>query len=119
MRSDEIKQPTLAGKAEGGFMKTRKGKKVYPLTSAQKLHYYSMKYCPKKQVLNIGSGLTIQVDLERDLLEQCIKEAIQRCEAMRVQFAEDKDGNVYQYVTDEIAEIQHFNFAHWQEVHAH
>lgn len=119
MRSDEIKQPTLAGKAEGGFMKTRKGKKVYPLTSAQKLHYYSMKYCPKKQVLNIGSGLTIQVDLERDLLEQCIKEAIQRCEAMRVQFAEDKDGNVYQYVTDEIAEIQHFNFAHWQEEHAH
>ena len=100
-------------------MKTRNGKKVYPLTSAQKLHYYSMKYCPKKQVLNIGSGLTIQVELQRDLLEQCIKEAVSRCEALRVQFAEDKDGNVYQYVTDEVAEIKHFNFAHWQEEHAH
>ena len=94
-------------------------KKNYPLTSAQKLHYYSMKYCPKKQVLNIGSGLTIQVDLERDLLERCIKEAIWRCEALRVQFAEDKKGNVYQYVTEEIAEIKHFNFSHWQEEHAH
>ena len=94
-------------------------KKNYPLTSAQKLHYYSMKYCPKKQVLNIGSGLTIQVDLERDLLERCIKEAIWRCEALRGQFSEDKQGNVYQYVTEEIAEIKHFNFSHWQEEHAH
>ncbi|MBO5209705.1 MAG: peptide synthetase [Lachnospiraceae bacterium] len=101
-------------------MKTRKGNKVYPLTSAQKLHYYSMKYCPKKQVLNIGSGLTIQVELNWDLLKQCIQEAIMRCEAMRVQFAEDKDGNVYQYVVKEpTAEITHFTFAHWKEEDAH
>lgn len=101
-------------------MKTRKGSKVYPLTSAQKLHYYSMKYCPKKQVLNIGSGLTIQVELEWDVLKECINEAIMRCEAMRVQFAEDKDGSVYQYVVDEVAaEIQHFNFSHWKEEDAH
>ena len=49
-------------------MKTRKGYKVYPLTSAQKLHFYCLKYCPKKQVLNIGSSLTIQVDLDWDVL---------------------------------------------------
>ncbi len=101
-------------------MKTRKGSKVYPLTAAQKLHYYSMKYCPKKQVLNIGSGLTIQVELQWDLLEKCIKEAIGRCEAMRVQFAEDKDGNVYQYVAKEVVEkIEHFDFSHWEEKDAH
>ena len=101
-------------------MKTRKGNKVYPLTSAQKLHYYSMKYCPKKQVLNIGSGLTIQVELEWDVLKQCIQEAIMRCEAMRVQFAEDKEGNVYQYVVQEPAiEIKHFDFGHWKEEDAH
>lgn len=101
-------------------MKTRKGSKVYPLTAAQKLHYYSMKYCPKKQVLNIGSGLTIQVELQWDLLEKCIKEAIGRCEAMRVQFAEDKDGNVYQYVAKEAVEkIEHFDFSHWEEKDAH
>lgn len=101
-------------------MKTRKGNKVYPLTAAQKLHYYSMKYCPKKQVLNIGSGLTIQAELDRDLLEQCIQEAIMRCEAMRIQFAKDKDGNVYQYVVKEpTAEIGHFDFSHWREEDAH
>ncbi len=70
-------------------MKTRKGYKVYPLTAAQKLHYYCMKYCPKKQVLNIGSGLTIQVDLDWDTLRQSIKEAVARCESMRVRFAEE------------------------------
>lgn len=100
-------------------MKTKFERKEYPLTSAQKLHYYSMMYCPKKQVLNIGSGLTIQVELERDLLEKCIKEAVMRCEALRVQFAEDKKGNAVQYIVDDVAEIKHFNFAHWQEEHAH
>ena len=101
-------------------MKEKKRSKTYPLTSAQKLHYYSMKYCPKKQVLNIGSGLTIQVELDWDVLKQCIQDAIGRCEAMRVQFAEDKDGNVYQYVADkQKAVIEHFDFSHWKEEDAH
>ena len=51
-------------------MTERKESNNYPLTSAQKLHYYSMKYCPKKQVLNIGTSLTIQVELEWDVLKQ-------------------------------------------------
>ncbi|MBE5865775.1 MAG: peptide synthetase [Lachnospiraceae bacterium] len=101
-------------------MKTRKGNKVYPLTAAQKLHYYSMKYCPKKQVLNIGTSLTIQVELERERLERCIAEAIERCEALRVQFAEDKEGNVYQYVAKgQEPVIRHFDFGHWKEEDAH
>lgn len=73
-------------------MKTRKGNKVYPLTNAQKLHFYCLKYCPKKQVLNIGASLTIQVDLDRKLLEESIQEAISRCESMRLRFAKDKRG---------------------------
>ncbi len=97
-------------------MKERKGYKVYPLTSAQKLHYYSMKFCPKKQVLNIGSGLTIQVELDWYLLEQSIKEAVKRCESMRVRFAEDKDGTAYQYVVPhETQPIKHFDFSEWSE----
>ena len=79
-----------------------------------------MKYCPKKQVLNIGTSLTIQVELERDRLERCIAEAIERCEALRVQFAEDKDGNVYQYVAKgQEPVIRHFDFGHWKEEDAH
>ena len=52
--------------------KTRNGYQVYPLTAAQKLHYYCLKYCPKKQVLNIGSSLTIEQDLDWNLLKEAI-----------------------------------------------
>ena len=95
-------------------MKTRKGNKVYPLTNAQKLHFYCLKYCPKKQVLNIGASLTIQVDLDRKLLEESIKEAISRCESMRIRFAQDKEGNTWQYVVKEDdSVIEHFDFTGW------
>ena len=94
--------------------------KRYPLTSAQKLHYYCLMYCPKKQVLNIGSAVMIQVELKWDILEQCIKDAILRCEAMRVQFGQDENGNTYQYVVDDVrGVIRHFTFAHWKEEDAH
>lgn len=100
-------------------MKTRKGYKVYPLTSAQKLHFYCLKYCPEKQVLNIGSSLTIQVDLDWDVLRSCIREAIARCDTMRLRFAHDKEGNIYQYVVkEETKEIEHFDFTGWQEEEA-
>lgn len=101
------------------MMKTRYGHKVYPLTAAQKLHLFSLKYCPKKQVLNIGSSLTIQVDLDWDLLREAIKQAYARCESMRLRFTHDKEGNEYQYIADrEEREIEHFDFTGWQECHA-
>ena len=100
-------------------MKTRKGNKVYPLTAAQNLHFYCLKYCPAKQVLNIGSSLTIQVDLNWDVLRECIKEAIDRCEAMRLRFAEDKDGTVYQYVVrQDDSVIDQFDFTGWTQEEA-
>ena len=46
------------------MMKTRKGYKVYPLTNAQKFHFFYLNFSPKKEVLNIGTSLTIQVDLD-------------------------------------------------------
>ena len=95
-------------------MKTRKGNKVYPLTNAQKLHFYCLKYCPKKQVLNIGASLTIQVDLDREMLKKSIEEAISRCEAMRLRFAEDKEGNTWQYVVkQDDSFVEHFDFTGW------
>lgn len=101
------------------MMKTRKGYKVYPLTAAQKLHYYCLKYCPKKQVLNIGSSLTIEQDLDWDMLKEAIYQAYDRCESMRLRFAEDKEGNVCQYVVEkEERDIEHFDFTGWQECHA-
>ena len=81
--------------------KTRKGYKVYPLTVAQKFHFYYMDFCPKKEVLNIGTSLTIGVELDMEVLRQSIIEASERCECLRIRFFKDKDGTWYQYVTDE------------------
>ena len=80
--------------------KTRKGYQVYPLTVAQKFHYYYAERCPKKEVLNIGTSLTIGVELDFDMLRQSITEAYTRCDCLKVRFFKDKDGAVYQYLDE-------------------
>lgn len=93
------------------MMKTRNGYKTYPLTNAQKFHFYYVKFSPKKEVLNIGTSLTIEADLVWDTLKECIYKAYERCECMRVRFASDEEGNWYQYVTDrEEREIEFCDF---------
>lgn len=98
------------------MMKTRYGHKVYPLTAAQRLHFFCLKYCPRKEVLNIGSSLTIEIELDWDMLKQAIYQSYDRCESMRLRLAEDKKGNVYQYVAaKETRDIEHFDFTGWKE----
>ncbi len=93
-------------------MKTRKGYKTYPLTVAQKFHFYYLEYCPKKEVVNIGTSLTIEYDLDVELLKQCINEANQRNEAIRLRFAYDKrEKQWYQYVVEkDEQEIEYIDF---------
>lgn len=81
-------------------MKTYKGHKVYPLTAAQKFHNFYQNFCPKKQVVNIGTSLTIETEINFDSLSQAIYKAYERCEAMRVRFIKDSDGEMFQYVAD-------------------
>lgn len=83
------------------MMKTRKGYKVYPLTVAQKFHFYYLDFCPKKEVLNIGTSLTIEADIDYHVLKQSIYKAYGRCEAMRLRLTQDKEGKWYQYVVDQ------------------
>lgn len=93
------------------MMRKRKGYKVYPLTAAQKFHFYYLNYCPKKEVVNIGTSLTIGTDLDWELLRTCIKKAYERCDSMRLRFAKDKEGTWYQYVVDtEEREIEFVDF---------
>ncbi|MGL5258797.1 MAG: condensation domain-containing protein [Lachnospiraceae bacterium] len=91
------------------------GKEAYPLTVAQKLHFFYQQYCPKKQVLNIGTSLTIQQSLDFNALKEAIYKAYDRCESMRLRFHEDKDGSVWQTVADkEERDIEFFDFTGWE-----
>lgn len=91
----------------------------YPLTAAQRLHFYTIRFA-KPQVLNIGTGLYIKQDVDFGVLRQCIKKAIADFDTMRLRFIEDEDGKVYQYVIpfDE-REPGFFDFSQWREEDAH
>ena len=78
------------------MMRTRKGYKVYPLTVAQRFHLFYLPYSPTAAVLNIGTSLTIEVEIDWDVLKQSINKAYERSEGMRIRFAKDKEGNYYQ-----------------------
>ncbi len=94
------------------MMRKRKGYPVYPLTNAQKFHFFYQNFCPKKEVVNIGTSLTIQIDLDWEVLKQTIYKAYERCDCMRLRFAQDKEGNWYQYVVDkEEREIEFVDFS--------
>lgn len=93
-------------------MKTRNGHKTYPLTVAQKFHIYYMDFCPKKEVVNIGTSLTIEYELDIEELKRAVYKAYERCESMRVRFAYDKEEEQwYQYLVDkEERDIEYVDF---------
>lgn len=96
-------------------MKVVNGKKCYPLTAAQRLHLYYQGTCPKKEVLNMGTSLTFQQNLDYNVLKEAVSRAYDRCEAMRLRFTEDKEGNVWQYVVEkEERELELFDFTGWE-----
>ena len=65
------------------MMKTRKGHPVYPLTVAQKFHLFYQAFCPKKEVLNIGTSLTIDTEIDWEVLRASIYKAYERSEGQR------------------------------------
>ena len=93
-------------------MKTRKGYKTYPLTAAQRFHNYYASYSPGKEVLNVGTSLTIEFELNLDELRKAIYKAYERCESMRARLAYDqKEKQWYQYIVEkEEREIDFVDF---------
>ena len=92
------------------------GHNLYPLTAAQKIHFFTLKYCPKKQVLNIGTSMFIKDDIDFDILREAIYRCYDRCEALRIRFTEEKEGEVYQYIVDkEVRPIEQYDFSHYSE----
>ncbi|MGN0435539.1 MAG: condensation domain-containing protein [Wujia sp.] len=93
-------------------MKQHKGYKTYPLTAAQKFHFYYLDRCPKKEVVNVGTSLTIEYELDIEVLRQSIYKAYERCESMRLRFCFDKKESAwYQYVVErEDRDIEYVDF---------
>lgn len=93
-------------------MTTVNGHEVYPLTAAQKFHCFYLNFCPKKEVVNIGTSLTINAEIDFDVLKQSIYKAYERCESMRLRFTQGEDGQWYQYVADkEDRDIEFVDFS--------
>ena len=94
-------------------MKTRKGYKTYPLTAAQKYHFYYSQYSPGQEILNVGSSLTIEFELNIEELRKAIYKAYERNESMRARLVYDtKEKQWYQYIVDkEEREIEYVDFS--------
>ncbi|MCH5184904.1 MAG: peptide synthetase [Oscillospiraceae bacterium] len=74
-------------------------KKIYPLTTSQKLMLYTYQVCSKKEVLNIGTFLEIKYDIDKDVLAKAISKACERNESTRIRFVKgEKEGEIGQYI---------------------
>ncbi|MGN0632194.1 MAG: condensation domain-containing protein [Ruminococcus sp.] len=92
----------------------------YPLTAAQRIHNYSTMHCPYHQLLNIGTGLYIKMDVDFSVLKESIYESYQRFDSMRLRFLKDTDDTVYQYLVPfEERDIEFYDFSNWREEAAH
>lgn len=97
------------------MMRVIEGKEMYPITAAQKLHFFYQQFCPKKQVLNVGTSLTIEQSLDFGALKEAVYKAYDRCESMRLRFHKDGEGKVWQYLADrEERDIGFFDFTGWE-----
>lgn len=90
--------------------------KLYPLAASQRFFYSTWEKSQDKHLLNIGTSLTLESDVDFDVLKQSIQEAYDHCECLRVRLTKTDDGQVMQYVVDkETQEISFFEFSHWKQ----
>ncbi len=81
------------------FLPSGEKVKAYPITSSQKMMYLmSLKYGSGYPVNNIGFGFYWQGELDKAVMKQAIKEAIERCDTMRLRFIMGKKLQLLQYV---------------------
>lgn len=89
---------------------------LYPLTAAQRIHQFSLMYCPKKQLLNIGTSFIISDDIDFEVLKKAIYDVYNRLEALRIRFTTNENNEEVQYIAEkEERDIEFFDFSHWKE----
>lgn len=73
----------------------------YPLTQSQQMMYFVYNsYGANVPVLNIGMGYYWRGELDEELMRQALGEAVQRCDTMRLRFAEDRRYGLVQYIVE-------------------
>ncbi len=74
-------------------------RECYPLTAAQMVHMYTLKFSPTQEIVNIGTGQYLQMDLNISVLREALNRAVERCESMRLRIWQDPDTEeLWQYV---------------------
>ena len=94
---------------------------AYPLTAAQRIHYYTVSTSQRDELLNIATGFYLEYgETDFDTLRECILEGYRKYESMRLRFARDEEGNLFQYlVPTEDRFIPLVDFSFWKEEDAH
>ena len=89
----------------------------YPLTPAQIVHIYTLKYSPTSEIVNIGTGQYFQTKLNIAALREALNRAVERCESMRLRFWKDPEtGEMWQYVVPYTNEyFEYYDFSEWEE----
>lgn len=75
---------------------------AFPITAAQQLMYFlSITHGANVPVLNIGTGYYWQGEMDVEKMKEAMREAIDRCDTMRLRFVEDDDYTILQYVVED------------------
>ena len=93
----------------------------YPLTPAQVIHMYTLKFSPSDEVVNIGTGQYLQIDMNIAALREALNRAIERCESMRMRLWRDPETEeIWQYIMPyENQYFEYYDFSAWDEEKAH
>ncbi len=93
----------------------------YPLTAAENLQMYTLKYSPSHEIVNIGVGQYLQIGLNQAALREALNRAVERCESMRLRLWKDPETDeIWQYVVPyENQYFEYYDFSEWTEEKAH
>lgn len=84
------------------------GRKVqtYPMSIPQQLMFFmSLQYGVGYPINNIGSGYYWKGDMDFEVMHEAVKEAVARCDTMRLRFLPDETYKLVQYV-NEVSEME-------------
>lgn len=107
-------EPDLSTFERMGKIMNQKSPALYPLTASQRLLVFATQYCPKLQLLNIGTSIAVGGDIiEFDSLKKALTMAYDRCDAMRIRFRKNKEGETLQYLAEDApCEVEYQDLSH-------